>query len=109
MTTETGFEERRRAPRHDIKEGVALLPSLVNVQVREVSLLGMLLDSPEPIEVGAMVSLRTTISGEPFTAQVEVRRVTHARLGASPGFRIGVKFLTLTAEHRRVIERYVRR
>jgi hypothetical protein len=108
-TSELNLEERRRVTRHDIHGVAAMLPATVNVQIREVSLLGMLLDTQEPVAVGSVAQLRMTLSGEPLTVRVEVRRVTPKHSATRSGFEIGVQFMTISADQRQLIERFVRR
>jgi len=98
------MEERRRFPRvvmsHDSR---VVLPLTVPVKVIDVSLGGVLLESTPPVNVEARGILRVSMGGAPFAANIEVRRVSDV-----PGSRIsvGARFVSVSVEHRQVIERF---
>jgi hypothetical protein len=101
------MEERRRAPRYDVPAGeLVFLPHSVTVQVLDISVDGILLQADRMLDVGARGALRLTMGGMPVSADVEVRRVFRSptRNGT---YGIGVSFVTITPEHRRVIERFM--
>jgi hypothetical protein len=101
----TGSHERRRAPRREVVDGeLAVLPWATSVQILDVSTAGVLVQSAQSARPGATGRLTLTLGGEPFSADVEVRRVTPA-----PGTgdcRIGMMFIDLSADNRRTIERF---
>jgi hypothetical protein len=107
--TEATFEERRRVPRQAIGGAVAaLLPITVHVRVREISVIGLLVESIGPVELGSQGCLRMMLSGMPFTADIEVRRVTPSRAGHRVGYDIAASFVAISPEHRELIERFVK-
>lgn len=96
-------------PRHDVGMAIALMPAVVDVQVRELNVLGLLLHAAEPIEIGSRGLLRMTLSGVPFEADVQIRRVARSRAGERPGYAIAATFVAISPEHRQLIERFVTR
>jgi PilZ domain-containing protein len=107
--TEPDFIERRRLPRFDTQiAAVALLPSAMNVRVREIGVHGVLLQGSEAVPVGTAGSLRITLGGVPFTADVQVRRVGPSRAGSGLGYEIAAAFVAIRPEHRQLIERFVK-
>ena len=101
------INERRGAPRYAAKAGeLVMLPFPVNVQVIDISVAGVLLQSTRPIEVGTRGSLRLNIEGTPFHAEVDVRRVSPSPTGKDLTYRIGAQFVGVSPEHRRIIESF---
>ena len=100
------IDERRRDPRHDIVSGeMAILPFAISVRLLEISAGGVLLQSNQIAKVGSRGRLTLTLEGQPFSAEVEVRRVS---IGVdNVGSRIGVMFVNTTPEHQQMIERLV--
>ena len=100
-------EERRRSPRYEIEGGeLALLPVALSVQVLDISAAGALLQSNQSAKVGGRGRLRMTMAGQPFSADVDVRRVS---LGVgNVGHRIGVMFVDISPESQQMIERFTR-
>ena len=99
--------ERRAAPRYAAKTGdVVMLPLPVNIQVMDISVAGVLLQSSRPIEVGTRGCLRLSIDGTPFAAEVDVRRVSPSPTGKDLRYRIGAQFVGISPENRRIIERF---
>lgn len=91
-------------PRHTNRQaGVVLLPTTVGVQVVEISVIGLLMQTNEPYEVESRGRLRLILSGVPFNVEVQVRRVTPTR----SGYEIAVSFVAIGPEHRDLIERFV--
>jgi hypothetical protein len=103
------FEERRTMPRIPVETGeLAVLPFPMTVRVLDISLSGVLLQSAHPVGPGARGSLRLNLDGVPFTADVEVQRVSPTPDDTSPErFRIGAKFVSTTREHQQIIERFI--
>lgn len=101
------INERRGAPRYAAKAGeLVMLPFPVSVQVMDISVAGVLLQSSRPIEVGTRGSLRLNIGGTPFLVDVDVRRVSPSPTGKDLTYRIGAQFVGIGPEHRQVIERF---
>ena len=99
------IQERRRHPRLPIEGGeAAILPVSLSVRILDISLSGVLVQSRQPARQGDRGRLRLALGGHPFTADVEVKRVSH---GANEGdYRIGVAFLGLSPESRQMIVRF---
>jgi hypothetical protein len=101
------IEERRRSPRYEARAGeLVVLPFAVSVQVIDISVAGVLMESSRPVAVGTRGSLRLNVGGTPFSAEVEVRRVSEATSGKGVKYRIGASFTSMNPEHRHVIERF---
>ena len=98
------MEERRRTPRYDIDAGeLAVLPAATSVQILDISLSGVLIQSVHAARVGSRGRLRLSLGGQPFSAEIEVRRT----IPAGPNcHRMGVKFVDVTPEQERMIERF---
>jgi c-di-GMP-binding flagellar brake protein YcgR len=98
-------EERRRAPRYEIVAGeLAVLPSAMSVQILDISLGGVLLLSAQIARIGATGRLTLTLGSQPFSAEVEVRRVVP--VAGTDECRIGAMFLGISPENARMIERF---
>jgi len=100
------MEERRRAPRHEVSEQHAEAPSNLNVRVLDISTAGVLLQAPRQVMPGARGSLRFALAGAPFSADIQVRRVSPASETGS-WYHIGATFVGMTLEHRQLIERFI--
>ena len=100
------MEERRKAPRQEVSEEFANLPANMSVRVLDISTAGVLLQSPRLLSPGARGSLRFTLAGAPFLADIQVRRVSSLNDSGS-GYRIGATFVGMTLEHRQLIERFM--
>lgn len=104
MSTAT-FAERRRAPRREVVDGeLAVLPWGMSVQILDISTTGVLAQSGQSARTGATGRLTLTLSGQPFSADVEVRRVDP--VAGSGDCRLGMMFIDLSLESRRTIERF---
>jgi hypothetical protein len=101
--------ERRKVQRTPVEAAeLAVLPVSMTVRVLDISLSGVLLQSAHPVERGARGSLRLTLDGVPFTADVEVQRVAPAPDGTGPdAYRIGARFVSTGRDHQQVIERFI--
>jgi len=108
MNDPARFPERRRSPRVSLPRlDVTLLPPPENVQVLDISVMGVLLYSSRRLTPGARGSLRLNLARVPFVAEVEIRRV--AAVGVTSGhsgYRIGATFVGITPEHQHLIERF---
>ena len=102
------MEERRRSSRVAIGHiEPAYLPSSEAVQVLDISVTGVLLQSSRSIEPGTRGSLKLNFGGTPFSADVEIRRAVSVTVGgSSPSYRVGASFVAITPEHRQLIERF---
>ena len=102
------MEERRRSPRHSVEHAeLAVLPYSITVQVLDISVGGVLLHSSRPVATGERGNLRLNVGGQPFSASIEVQRVSAGSpVGGSAGYSIGAMFVGISPEHRQIIERF---
>jgi len=101
------MEERRRSPRLTVEHGeLAVLPYSITVQVLDISVGGVLLHSSRPVAAGERGNLRLNVGGQPFSANIEVQRVSAVSPGGGTGYSIGAMFVAISPEHRQVIERF---
>ena len=102
------MEERRRSRRHTIEYGeFAGVPFSVTVQVMDISVAGVLLQSSRPVKVGVRGALRLTIGGRSVTTDVAVTRVSPVAHGPDERYRIGAMFVGISPEHQQLIERFI--
>jgi len=105
------LEERRRTARLAAKDGSELwLGRPHAVRLVEISMTGALLRTSHSPPVGERGELRTKLGDNTFAVQVEVRRVVvQSDPGELPGrYSLGVTFVSLDAENRRCLERFLR-
>lgn len=105
------FVERRKGPRATLAAGHSLqLPTVATVQVMDISLGGVLVTAPEPVQLGRRAMLQTRLGGGSVKAEVEVRRAVPDRAAARDGgrYRLGVRFIGLDEDTRRNIQRFLR-
>jgi hypothetical protein len=100
------MEERRRSERRvmEAQWPTGLLQS-VPVQVLDISVAGVLLQSSRVVDVGSEGALRLTVEGQVIAADLAVTRVLPVEVGPNRRFQIGARFVTITPEHRQAIER----
>jgi hypothetical protein len=105
---ETPPADRRRSPRTVIADTeLSVLAFPVPVRLLDISLSGVLLESTHPVELGTRGTLRFNFAGVPFSADVEVQRLTDlAKQPARPRYAIGAAFVALSRQDQRVIERF---
>jgi c-di-GMP-binding flagellar brake protein YcgR len=102
------IEERRRSPRFDVVGGeLAVLPISLSVRLLDISLTGVMVQASQAAKEGARGRLRLDLAGQPFAAEVEVRRIAQGPGGQ--GYKIGARFLDLTDDQRNIIEGFTRR
>jgi len=99
-------DERRRFPRRVADGQLAVVPTLLDVQVLDISEAGVLLQSPQSLDVGTRGSLRLNLAGSVFAADVRVQRVS-APSDAASGVRMALTFVSIGPGHRELIERFV--
>jgi c-di-GMP-binding flagellar brake protein YcgR len=106
------FEERRRAPRVVLKEPCEVgLGSTRVVRLVDISMTGALLRSADDnTPVGRRGELRTKLGDHTFAVLVEIRRVAPSagQEASTAGCRLGVTFVSVDAENRRCLERFLR-
>jgi hypothetical protein len=101
------MEERRRSQRYMVRPGEsAALPVSVSVQILDIGLAGVLLQSSRPMNIGQRGALRLAIGGQALTTEVAVTRVSPVSVGADSRYRIGAAFVAMAPEHRQIIERF---
>lgn len=100
------MEERRRWPRRELDGAWATLVAPSDVRIVDISQSGVLIASSRRVHPGARGRLRLSLGGEPFVADVEVRRIAEAP-GPGAGFLIGAEFVALDPVHRQRIERFI--
>jgi PilZ domain len=102
------MEERRRSTRITLGQADrATLPTIQDVQVLDISVIGVMLHVSRPIDPGTRGCLRLNLWGSSFSADVEVRRVSPvSENGRDLGYRVGASFVGITPEHRHLIERF---
>jgi hypothetical protein len=104
------FLERRREPRVPMPPDQRIgLPLSVTVRLVDISNSGVLLSSAQKVAVGQRARLQTKLGQDPFSVDVEVRRVTE--LGAAPGdrgrFKIGAVFTGVDEVANRSMQRFL--
>lgn len=101
------MDERRRSARIAVEGRIGKTLINADVQVLDISEGGVLLQTSQRVEPGARGCLRLNLWGTPFTADVEVRRVSRLMDGdREAGYGVGAVFLTIMPEHRQLIERF---
>jgi hypothetical protein len=104
---DTVMDERRHSPRYEVKTGeLAGLPFSMSVQVLDLTVAGVLLQSSRSLEVGTRGCLRLNVGGTPFVADIEVQRVSDATAARNLTYRMGAVFVNITPENRQAIERF---
>lgn len=102
--------ERRRTPRVAMGPGAGMGMALpVSVQLMDISASGVLISSPQKMEVGQRGRLQLTLGGQPLNVEVEVRRVVEGKeaLGRSR-YRLGASFVVPDEAARRSVEHFLR-
>jgi hypothetical protein len=101
------MEERRRFPRRPVRgDDSARVPVVQQVRIVDISAAGVLLHSARALEVGTRASLRLSLDGKPFFAEIQVQRVI-SNPGDASGCSVGAKFIAVSAEDRQLIERFM--
>ncbi len=100
--------ERRRSPRIPIAELEGAV-AVVGARLVNVSLYGMMIDSPVPLERESVLSLRLVVQG--YKSDVEAR-VAECTIGASVApkrYGVGLEFTDIPAGTRRRLEQTLAR
>ncbi len=104
------FLERRREPRVPMNSDETVgLPAALTVRLVDISAGGVLLSSPQKMRVGQRAHLRTTLGADPFSVDLEVRRVAGSGPeGAAHGnYRIGAVFTGLDEASSRSVHHFL--
>jgi hypothetical protein len=99
--------ERRRVSRMPIAFAELMITFPIDVRLADISVSGVLLRSKHQVELGAKGTLRFNLGGQPFAAHIEVARVTAVEGPGPDHYSIGATFLSLDAEARHAIERFI--
>jgi PilZ domain len=91
--------ERRRVPRIPV-ETLAVPVSVVGARLVNLSLLGMMIESPVPLEREAIMKFRLSIGGYKGDAEARVAASTVRGRGPVRRFGIGLEFAALSTEMR---------
>jgi hypothetical protein len=101
-------QERRRRPRlHPREPTTAVLPVLVDVEVLDISLSGLLFSTPREFRRGQRAQLRLLLGPDLLSAGIEVCRVQRLPT-AEPTFAVGAKFVDLDDATARTLDRILR-
>ena len=105
-----GFLERRRAPRVAVAPGSGMgVPTALTVRVLDISASGVLISSPQKVNVGQRAPLQLSLGGEPLNVDVEVRRVADGtqEMGRNR-YRLGAAFVAPDEYTRRSVQHFLR-
>ena len=79
-----------------------------SVTVLDISISGILVESPNRVDPGSRGRLRLSLDGTPVSFDVQIERVS-PESGAPAGYRIGARFIGLDVAQRHLLERFVTR
>lgn len=103
--------ERRRAPRVAVAPGTEVgVPVALTVRLVDISASGVLLSSPQRVNVGQRARLQMTLGGEPLNVEVEVRRVAEndREMNSHNRYRLGATFVAPDDFARRSVQHFLR-
>jgi len=83
----------------------ATIPVVTALRVVDISMAGVLFQCARPFSVGARGTLRLSLGGAPFVAELCIRRVSPVGDDGRE-YRVAGTFVTPSAEHRQLIERF---
>lgn len=104
------FLDRRRTPRVAVGQGTRVsVPTALTVRVLDISASGVLISSPQKMDVGQRGRLQVTLGGEPLTVEVEVRRIAEGtqEIGRHR-YRLGARFVAPDDFARRSVQHFLR-
>lgn len=102
--------ERRREMRVPMKDDERIgVPVGLTVRLVDISAGGVLLFSPQALRLGQKAHLRTTLGADPFTVDIEVRRIADAGAAGAVrgGFRVGAVFTGVDDASRRSVRHFL--
>jgi hypothetical protein len=101
--------DRRRQPRVGTSGGLRLsIPFVSSGEVVDISTIGALISTSEPLAVGERARLSALMGREPFGAWVKVIRVDEGtRSGGQIRHHLGVVFVGIDENSRQVLSRFV--
>lgn len=91
--------ERRRAPRVPVDK-LAVAVSVVGARLVNISLYGMMIESPVPLEREAILSFRLVIGGRKGDLEARVAACTLGGSGRARRYGIGLEFTSLPLDVR---------
>ena len=106
----TGSIDRRKHQRLRAPDDLLLtISTVVNAEILDISAGGALVSTPALETPGHRCQLRGLLDREPFSALVEVLRVSEGtRNGLEQRYHLGLKFGGLDENSRRTLQRFVR-
>lgn len=84
------------------------MPAALSVRVLDISVSGILLESPNCVDPGSRGRLRLSLDGTLASFDVQIERVD-PESGPATGYRIGARFVGLDLAQQQLIERFVMR
>jgi len=84
------------------------MPAALSVRVLDISVSGILLESPHRVDPGSRGRLRLSLDGTLVGFDVQIERVA-PESGPATGYRIGARFVGLDLAQQQLIERFVMR
>jgi len=104
------FLERRRAPRVAVATGTEVgVPIGLTVRLLDISSSGVLISSPQKMNIGQRARLKLTLGGEPLNVEVEVRRIGEGtQMPGHNRFRLGAAFVDADEYARRSVQHFLR-
>ena len=99
------MEERRKRTRRVIDGEFATIPVVTVLRVLDMSVAGVLFQCSRPFSVGARGTLRLSLGGSLFVAEVCICRVSPVGNDRRE-YRIAGTFVTFGPEHRQLLERF---
>jgi c-di-GMP-binding flagellar brake protein YcgR len=101
--------ERRRSRRTSMSDTkFANLVSRVAVEVLDISITGVFMQSRRPLPAGATGALRFFLDGEPVNTDVVIVREAKAEQDSATTYWSGAKFTDIAPQYRRMIERFTK-
>jgi hypothetical protein len=88
------FAERRRAARVTVRGVRSERTVAISVRLVDISLNGVLMLSPRPVETGQYAHLSARLGKHPLEADIQVRRVSAVQ-EAGGGYKIGARLVSL--------------
>lgn len=86
----------------------ASLVSRLAVEVLDISVTGVFMQSSRPLQAGAKGALRLFLDGEPLSSDVVIVRVAAVEQDSTTTHWSGAKFTDIAPHYRRMIERFTR-
>ncbi|MGH7533985.1 MAG: PilZ domain-containing protein, partial [Gemmatimonadales bacterium] len=103
MTGGAGFGpeglERRRGPRTPVDK-LSVVVSVVGARLVNISLFGLMIESPVPLEREAVLSFRLVIGAHKGDVEARVAACTLGATGQARRYGIGLEFTTLPLDVR---------